>query len=126
MAEGMLGGVLGGENEKPDVEAREPLAGAGAFGAAVAARLSGNDPGVARKTETFLEKQSQLLEIQAEHLKDEHAARLHYLRGQAREVEIRRFGLRLRVAFQLLPWRLVAPETVTNTEMQFVCAWKPK
>jgi pentatricopeptide repeat protein len=39
--------------------------------------------------------------VQKEHLKAEHAARLHFLQGQAREVDIRRLGLRLRVGFQL-------------------------
>jgi tetratricopeptide (TPR) repeat protein len=101
MAEGMLGGILGGEEEKPGVEAPEALAGVEAFASAIAAKLAGNDPEVARDTSTFLKKQAQLLDIQAEHLKDEHEARLHFLRGQAREVDIRRFGLRLRVGFQL-------------------------
>jgi tetratricopeptide (TPR) repeat protein len=101
MAEGMLGGMLGGEEEKPEVEAAESLAGAEAFAAAVAAKLAGGDPGVARKTEEFLSEQTELLKVQKEHLKEEHAARLHYLRGQAREVDIRRFGLRLRIGFQL-------------------------
>src|SRR5450631_753539 len=101
MAEGLLEGVLGGEEEKPELETPDALVNAEAFAATIAAKLSGNDPGVARKTETFLDKQAQLLEIQAEHLKDEHEARLHFLRGQAREVDIRRFGLRLRVGFQL-------------------------
>jgi tetratricopeptide (TPR) repeat protein len=50
MAEGMLGGALGGEEEKPEVEAPEALAGAEAFAAAVAAKLAGNDPDVARDT----------------------------------------------------------------------------
>jgi tetratricopeptide (TPR) repeat protein len=66
----------------------------------VAAKLAGNDPSVARKTEIFLDKQAQILETQNQHLKEEHAARLHFLQGQAREVDIRRFGLRLRVGFQ--------------------------
>ena len=101
MAEGLLGGILGEEDEKPDVEASDPLAGAEAFASAVAAKLAGTDPEVARKTVEFLGKQSQLLETQNEHLKEEHAARLHFLQGQAREVDIRRFGLRLRVGFQL-------------------------
>jgi hypothetical protein len=101
MAEGIIGGILGEDDEKPDVEATETLASADAFAAAVAARLAGNDPGVARKTEEFLNDQSRLLKIQAEHLKEEHAARLHLLQGQAREVDIRRFGLRLRVGFQV-------------------------
>jgi tetratricopeptide (TPR) repeat protein len=101
MAEGLLGGVLGDEDEKPEVEAPDALAGAEAFAAAVAAIASRQDPGVARKTEEFLSDQSHLLKIQAKHLEEEHTARLHYLRGQANEVDIRRFGLRLRVGFQL-------------------------
>jgi tetratricopeptide (TPR) repeat protein len=101
MAEGLLGGILGEEDEKPDVEASNSLAGPEAFASAVAAKLAGNDPEVARKTVEFLSKQSQLLDTQNEHLKDEHAARLHFLQGQAREVDLRRFGLRLRVGFQL-------------------------
>jgi hypothetical protein len=101
MAEGMLGGILGEEAEKPEIEATESPTSADAFAAAVAARLAGNDPGVARKTEIFLDKQAQILETQNQHLKEEHAARLHFLQGQAREVDLRRFGLRLRVGFQL-------------------------
>jgi tetratricopeptide (TPR) repeat protein len=101
MAEGLLGGILGEEDEKPDVEAPDALAGAEAFASAVAAKLAGNDPEVARKTVEFLSKQSQLLDTQNEHLKDEHAARLHFLQGQAREVDLRRFGLRMRVGFQV-------------------------
>jgi hypothetical protein len=101
MAEGLLGGVLGGEDEKPERDAPDALAGAEAFAAAVAAIASRQDPQVARDTSTFLNKQSQLLETQNRHLEDEHAARLHFLQGQAREVDIRRFGLRLRVGFQL-------------------------
>jgi tetratricopeptide (TPR) repeat protein len=101
MAEGFLGGILGDEDEKSEVEAIETLGSADAFAAAVAARLSASDPQVARDTSAFLKKQTQLLETQNEHLKDQHAARLHYLQGQAREVDIRRFGLRLRVGFQL-------------------------
>ena len=100
MAEGLLCGGLGDEDEKPDVEAPDALAGAEAF-AAVAARFSASDPEVARDTSAFLKEQTDLLRVQKEHLKDEHEARLHYLRGQAREVDIRRFGLRLRVGFQL-------------------------
>jgi tetratricopeptide (TPR) repeat protein len=102
MAEGLLEGALGGEEEKPEVEAPEPVAGIEAFAAAIAAKLAGSDPGVARKTEEFLADQSQLLKVQKRHLEEEHEARLHFLRGQAREVDIRRFGLRLRVGFQLL------------------------
>jgi hypothetical protein len=80
MAEGLLGGILGNEDERPEVEAREALAGAEAFAAAVAAIASRQDPEVARKTAAFLDHQSLLLETQREHLEDEHALRLAHLR----------------------------------------------
>jgi len=101
MTGGILGGILGGEEEKPEVEAPEPLAGAEAFASAVAAKLAGNDPGVARKTEEFLSDQSQLLKVQKKHLEEEHALRLAHLRNQLREERIHRVGMRLRVGFQL-------------------------
>jgi tetratricopeptide (TPR) repeat protein len=101
MAEGITGGILGDDDEKPDVEATETLASADAFAAAIAAIASRQDPQVAKDTSTFLRDQSELLRVQKKHLEDEHAARLHYLEGQAREVDLRRFGLRLRVGFQL-------------------------
>jgi hypothetical protein len=53
MAEGLIGGILGGEDEKAEVEAPEALANAEAFAAAVAARLSAGDPEVARDTSRF-------------------------------------------------------------------------
>lgn len=112
MAEGLIGGILGEEDEKPEVEAAETVASADAFAAAVAVKLAGNDPGVARKTEIFLEKHAQLLEIQAEHLRSEHASRLHFLQGQSREVDIRRIGLKLRVGFQLMLGLLAAAVAV--------------
>jgi tetratricopeptide (TPR) repeat protein len=100
MAQGLLGGILGGD-EKPEVEASEALAGAEAFAAAIAAKLAGSDPDVARDTSAFLKKQAQLLETQNNHLKEEHALRVAHLRNQLREEKVRRFGLRLRVGFQL-------------------------
>jgi tetratricopeptide (TPR) repeat protein len=101
MAEGLLGGVLGDEGDKPEVEAPDALACAEAFASAVAAKLAGNDPEVARETSAFLKMQTQLLEIQAEQLKGEHALRLAHLHHQLGEENIRRFSLRLRVGFQL-------------------------
>jgi tetratricopeptide (TPR) repeat protein len=108
MAESLLGGILGEDEEKPEAEAPEALAGTEAFAAAVAAKLAGSDPEVARDTSAFLRDQSHLLKLQAKYLEDEHTARLHYLRGQAREVDIRRFGLRLRIGFQSLIALIVA------------------
>jgi tetratricopeptide (TPR) repeat protein len=101
MAEGLLGGILGGEGEKPEAEAPEALASAEAFAAAVAAKLAGSDPEVARNTSEFLKKQAELLETQNKHLKDEHALRLAHLRHELGEDNVRRFGLRLRVGFQV-------------------------
>jgi hypothetical protein len=43
------------------------MPGAQAFAAAVAAKLSGNDPAVARQTVEFLSEQTQLLRVQKEH-----------------------------------------------------------
>ena len=69
MAEGLLGAVLGEEEEKPELEAPEALASAEAFAAAVAAIASRQDPQVARDTSTFLRDQSELLRVQKGTLK---------------------------------------------------------
>jgi tetratricopeptide (TPR) repeat protein len=94
MPEGLLGRVFGGEREKTEQEATEALARADGFASAVAAKLAGNDPGVARRTEEFLNDQSQLLRVQKKLIEEEHALRMAHLRNQLR-------GLRLRLAFQL-------------------------
>jgi len=117
MAEGLLRGSLGGEDEKSELESPDSLAGADGFAAAVAARLSASDPQVARDTSEFLKKQAQLLETQHRHLLDEHAARLRFVRGQAREVDIRRLGLRLRVGFQMF---VVLVATVVGIGVAFL------
>jgi tetratricopeptide (TPR) repeat protein len=101
MAEGLIGGILADEDEKPEVEAAEVLTSASAYATAIAAIASRQDPGVARKTEEFLGEQSQLLKMQSQVLKDEHALRLTNLKGQAREGKLRRTGIRIRIAFQL-------------------------
>ena len=101
MAEGLLGGVLGGEEEKPEIEPPEGPVGAQAFAAAVAAMAARQDPEVARKLGDFLSEQTQLLKVQKDQLRDEHPLRVGHLRNQLREEGVRRFGLRLRVGFQL-------------------------
>ena len=65
MAEGLVGGILGDDDGKPELPTAETLAGAEAFAAAVAAIASRQDPEVARKTAEFLDRQSRLLETQA-------------------------------------------------------------
>jgi len=102
MAEGLVGGVLGEEDDKPEVEAQGALAGAEAFAAAVAAIASRQDPQVARDTSTFLSKQSRLLDIQAQHLEDEHALRMTQLGHQAHLLRGQRLGQAIRIAFQIV------------------------
>jgi hypothetical protein len=99
MAEGMLGGME--DDEKPEIEGPEALAGAEAFAAAIAAIASRQDPQVARDTSAFLKEQTELLKVQKDHLKEEHALRLTHLRNQLREENVRQLGLRLRVGFQV-------------------------
>ena len=92
MAEDLLGGVLGGEDEQPETETPQAAAGAEAFAAAIAAIASRQDPGVARKTEVFLDKQARLLDIQARHLEQEHASRLAQLRLAVAAARRKRFA----------------------------------
>ncbi len=102
MAEGVLGGVLGDEDEKPETGAPEALAGAEAFAAAVAARLSSSDPEVARDTSAFLKKQARLLDVQTRHLEEEHALRLAHLAHQKHLLLGQRLSQTIRIAFQIL------------------------
>jgi tetratricopeptide (TPR) repeat protein len=97
MAYGLLGGILGSEDDKPDATPSAAPAGAEAFAAAVAAKISGSDPEVARKTVDFLSEQTQLLKAQKECLKDEHALRLAHLRSQVRAENTRQIGMRVRI-----------------------------
>jgi tetratricopeptide (TPR) repeat protein len=97
MAYGLLGGILGGEDDKSDATPSAAAAGAEAFAAAVAAKISGSDPEVARKTVEYLSEQTELLKAQKECLKDEHALRLAHLRGQVRAENTRQFGIRVRI-----------------------------
>src|SRR6202163_512409 len=91
MAEGLLGGVLGGEE---DEEATSTKAAPEAFAAAVAANLANHSPEVAAETVVFLRKQTELLEAQRKTVEAEH----EYF-----ELEWgpRLLGVRLRVAFQV-------------------------
>jgi tetratricopeptide (TPR) repeat protein len=69
MAEGLLEGVLGGEEEQ---RAASTPVGAEAFAAAVAANLSNHSPEVAAETVRFLRKQTELLEAQRKSVETEH------------------------------------------------------
>ena len=91
MAEGLLRGMLGGEE---DEKAASTKAGPEAFAAAVAANIAASDPEVAKDTSTFLRKQTELLEAQRKSVEAEH----EYF-----EVEWgpRLLGTRLRTGFQI-------------------------
>lgn len=102
MAEGLLGGLLGDEEEGPDVElTSDALIGAEAFASAVAADEAKRDPSVARATVHFLREQAHILRLQSKFLADEHHLRLTYLRGQVREGELRRASQRMRFAISM-------------------------
>jgi tetratricopeptide (TPR) repeat protein len=90
MAEGLLEGVLGGEEEKVDSTDSGPEP----FAAAVAATLVHQSPAVAAKTAAFFEKQVEVLEIQKKNLQAE------YEFFEA-EWTPRLLALRLRAAFQV-------------------------
>jgi tetratricopeptide (TPR) repeat protein len=96
----LLGGLLGGEEEAPEVEAAEGQISAEAFAAAVAADQAKHDPAVARATERFLDRQTSLLKAQEDELHEQRPWRLHHLKDQLREGKIRRLGQRIRVGIQ--------------------------
>jgi tetratricopeptide (TPR) repeat protein len=91
MANGMFGGVLGGEEEEKTAPAR---AGTEAFAAAVATNIANHSPEVAAKTAAFFEEQTELVRAQRKSVEAEH---------EFFEVEWgpRLLGIRLRVGFQV-------------------------
>ena len=103
MEEGLLAGMLGGEEERAEAaEIESALAGVEAFAAAVVAIASHQDPGVARKTEEFLTAQTRLLGVQTAHLHEEHAMRLSSLKRKTKEDSLRLTGTRIRISVQLM------------------------
>ena len=102
MAEGLFGGLLGGEEEKAEEEAGEARISAQAFAAALAEEQSRHDPEVARAAAEFLRDQSALLKTQTAEIEEQRKLRLSQLRSAFREGELRRFGLRIRNGMQVL------------------------
>jgi hypothetical protein len=90
MAEGLLEGVFGGEEEKidPTVGGTEPIV------AAVAADLAGQHPEVAAKTAAMFDRQTRLLELQCKNVEAEY----EFFESEAGP---RLLALRLRTGFQL-------------------------
>jgi tetratricopeptide (TPR) repeat protein len=102
VGKGLVEGIVGGAEDKPEGEATEAPVSVEAFAAAVAAIASRQDPGVARKTEIFLDKQAKLLDTQNKHLKDEHELRLSHLRHQSALLRGQRLGQAIRIALQVV------------------------
>lgn len=100
MAEDVLGGLVGGEDEGSELEKVEARAGADAFAAAIAADHAKYDPAVASAATDFLRDQSRLLQAQVQELNEQRALRLRHLVSQSREGKIRRTGQRIRVGMQ--------------------------
>ena len=101
MAEGVLGGLLGGEDDAAEVEAAaESRVGAEAYAAALAADHAKYDPEVASAAADFLRDQSRLLRAQTDELGEQRELRLRHLVSQHREGKIRRTGQRIRVGMQ--------------------------
>ncbi len=92
MADDLIDGVLGGEEEKSEAAVPPTAAGAEAFAAAIAAIASRQDPEVARRTAEFLSDQSRLLRTQAQHLEDEHSSRLIHLRLMVSAAKRKRYA----------------------------------
>ena len=100
MAEDLLGGLLGGEDEGGE-GAAEARVTADAVAAAMALDRAKHDPAVSRAARRFLEKQARLIDAQTTELEEQSPLRLHHLR-------LRRFGLRLRNALQVFLGVIVA------------------
>jgi PIN domain nuclease of toxin-antitoxin system len=94
MAEGVLGGLLGGEAEEAaESEAgSSSLAAADAYAIAMAIEQGRHDPKVAAATLVFLEKQARLLDVQTAQLEAERGIRLHHLHDQSLDSRLRRHG----------------------------------
>src|SRR5258707_527261 len=71
MAEGLLGGILGDDDEKPEVEAPEGVSGADAFAAAIAHHASIQNPEVARDASAFLRGQLHHVKVQTRPIEED-------------------------------------------------------
>ncbi len=98
MADDLFDGVLRSDDEKSEAATPEAPASAEAFAAAIAAIASRQDPQVAHDTSIFLKKQTRLLDLQAQHLEDEHATRLTHLHLTVAAAKRKRYADRMRNA----------------------------
>ncbi len=102
MAEGVLGKLLGEEDESPESAGPNGLApGAHAYAVAMAIEQSKHNPSVEAATLAFLKEQALLLKAQTAQVNDERAVRLHHLHCQSHEGRLRRTGQRIRLGMQV-------------------------
>ncbi len=120
MAEGVLGGLVGAEDDAPELDRTvEARAGADGFAAAIAADHAKYDPAVASAATDFLREQSRLLSAQVEELNEQRALRLSHLVSQHREGKIRRAGQRIRLGMQAFVALVVAMIAIGVVVMVF-------
>ena len=72
MPEGLVGGILGEDENKPEVEAPAALVGADSVALGVAADAAKYDPELARKVGAYLDVQRSFARLQIEHFGEEH------------------------------------------------------
>ncbi len=105
MAEGVLGGFLGSDDdasaEAPAREATGREARSDFLALSVATDLARGDPEVARHTAWFMQAQAAIAKLEAEQAPKELALRLHHLQSQCIEAQLRRAGQRIRLAMQV-------------------------
>jgi hypothetical protein len=112
MAEGVLGGLIGGDEAEHDkASERPPMSGARAdpLALSLAVAQAAADPDVARHTAAFMATQARIGQAHARVAEREDAqsaeelrVRLHHLHDETRESRLRRAGLRMRLGTQLL------------------------
>ena len=119
MSKGLLGGVAGGEAERPEAGLAETRIGADAFAAALAEDHAKHDPDVARAAKLFLERQAFLIDAQTAELNEQGPLRLRQLHSQALEGKLRRFGLKLRNALQVFMGFIIAAVAIGVMVMVF-------
>ena len=119
MAEDVLEGLFGGEDESAEPGAAEARVSADAYAAALAADHAKYDPAVARSAKRFLDKQARLIDAQTQELVEQRPLRLRHLQSQHHEGRLKRFGLQLRNSLQVFIGLIVAAVVMGLAVMVF-------
>ena len=72
MPEGLVGGILGANEDEPEIQAPMALGGADAVALAVATDAAKYDPELARKVGAYLDEQQAFVHLQIKHFDEEH------------------------------------------------------